>query len=174
MLNKWIYIYFFFLAFFFRATSVAYGGFQVRSLIRSVVVNQHHSHSNLGSEPHLWPTSQLTATTDPQPTDGDQRSNPHPDSNNVSSLTCWAKTEHLQFFFFFFFFGLFRAAPAAYGGSQVRGRTGAAAAGLHHSHSNAGSLNHWVKPGIKLASSWILVEFANQLATMGTPLQFFF
>ena len=33
----------------------------------------------------------------------------------------------------------FRATPAAYGGSLARGRLGAAAAGLHHSHSNAGS-----------------------------------
>ena len=37
---------------------------------------------------------------------------------------------------------LFRAAPAAYGGSQARGRVGAIAAGLHHSHSNAGSELH--------------------------------
>ena len=34
---------------------------------------------------------------------------------------------------------LFRATPAAYGGSQARGLTGATAAGLHHSHSNLGS-----------------------------------
>ena len=39
----------------------------------------------------------------------------------------------------FFFFGLFRAAPAAYRGSQVRGPMRAVAAGLHHSHSNSGS-----------------------------------
>ena len=39
----------------------------------------------------------------------------------------------------FFFFWLFRATPAAYGGSQSRGRIRAVAAGLHHSHSNAGS-----------------------------------
>ena len=39
----------------------------------------------------------------------------------------------------FFFFGLFRAAPTTYGGSQARDRMGAVAAGLHHSHSNAGS-----------------------------------
>ena len=32
----------------------------------------------------------------------------------------------------------FRAASAAYGGSQARGPIGATAAGLHHSHSNAG------------------------------------
>ena len=36
------------------------------------------------------------------------------------------------------FFYLFRAASTAYGGSQARGRIGAADAGLHHSHSNAG------------------------------------
>ena len=42
-------------------------------------------------------------------------------------------------FFSFFFFGLFRAAPAAYGGSQTRGRIGAIASGLHQSHSNEGS-----------------------------------
>ena len=34
---------------------------------------------------------------------------------------------------------LFRAAPAAYGGSQARGQMGATAASLHHSHSNEGS-----------------------------------
>ena len=43
-------------------------------------------------------------------------------------------------FFSFFFFCLFvfsRAALEAYGGSQARGLTGAAAAGLRQSHSNA-------------------------------------
>ena len=39
----------------------------------------------------------------------------------------------------FFFFGIFRAVPIAYGSSQARGQIGATAAGLHHSHSNAGS-----------------------------------
>ena len=38
---------------------------------------------------------------------------------------------------FGFVFGLFRATPAAYGGFPAKGRTGAVAAGLHHSHSNA-------------------------------------
>ena len=36
-------------------------------------------------------------------------------------------------------FGLFRATPAAYGGSQARGRIGAVAGALRQSHSNAGS-----------------------------------
>ena len=40
----------------------------------------------------------------------------------------------------FFVFWLFLwAAPAAYGGSQARGRIGAVATGLRQSHSNAGS-----------------------------------
>ena len=74
---------------------------------------------------------------------------------------------------FFFFFCLFRAAPAAYGGSQARGRIGATAASLHHSwiwtasatytaaQGNARSLTHWVRPGIKPISSWILVRFVT-------------
>ena len=37
------------------------------------------------------------------------------------------------------FFAFSRAAPAAYRGSQARGRIGAVASGLHHSHSNMGS-----------------------------------
>ena len=38
-----------------------------------------------------------------------------------------------------FVFSLFRAKPTAYGNSQARGQIRAAAAGLHHSHSNRGS-----------------------------------
>ena len=64
-------------------------------------------------------------------------------------------------FFFPFFFCLFRTAPEAYGGSQAKGRIGAVAAGLHHSHSNAGSWTHWVRPGIEPATSWILVGFVT-------------
>ena len=37
------------------------------------------------------------------------------------------------------FLSFFLATRAAYGGSQARGQIVAAAAGLHHSHSNAGS-----------------------------------
>ena len=39
-------------------------------------------------------------------------------------------------------FVFFMAAPKAHGGSQARGRIGAVADGLHHSHSNTGSLAH--------------------------------
>ena len=44
---------------------------------------------------------------------------------------------HCSYFFIFF-----RAAPMAYGGSQARGRIGAIAAGLRHSHSNFRSKLH--------------------------------
>ena len=43
---------------------------------------------------------------------------------------------------FCFFIFPFRAAPMAYGGPQARGQIGAAAASLHHSHSNEGSELH--------------------------------
>ena len=42
----------------------------------------------------------------------------------------------------FCLFLLFRAAPMADGSSQARGRGGAIAAGLSHSHSNAGAELH--------------------------------
>ena len=52
-----------------------------------------------------------------------------------------AKEEFQQCFYFLFvcLFLLFRATPTAYGDSQARGPIGVTAAGLHHSHSNAGS-----------------------------------
>ena len=89
-----------------------------------------------------------------------------------------------------FYFCLFRAAPTAYGGSQASGWIRAVAASLHYSHSNAGSkpclwrtpqltampdpLTHWVRSGIKPASSWILVGFANHWATTGALTFLFF
>ena len=36
-------------------------------------------------------------------------------------------------------------------------------------HGNAGSLTHWAGPGIESATSWFLVGFLNQWATMGIP-----
>ena len=54
--------HFFLFCLFFRATSTAYGGSQARGLIRVVAAGLCQSHINTGSEPHLWPTPQLTAT----------------------------------------------------------------------------------------------------------------
>ena len=81
--------------------------------------------------------------------------------------------EEGQFLSFLFFFLVLRAVPAADGGSQARGPIRAAAAGLRHSHSVAGSklqlllsntrsLNaEWAQ---EPASSWILVGFVNRWA----------
>ena len=90
----------------------------------------------------------------------------------------------MKFLFYFlnyllhylFIFLLFRAAPAAYGGSQPRCHVWATTAGLHHSHSNAGSelhlwptaahgnagsLTQWARPGIEPLASWFLVVFVS-------------
>ena len=88
----------------------------------------------------------------------------------------WCITKELLFLFFGYFLP-FRATPMAHGGYQARGQIGAAAAGLHHSpqqcriwaisvtyttaQGNARPLTHWARPGIKPASSWMLVRWAR-------------
>ena len=64
------------------------------------------------------------------------------------SNRCCEKVKCLLFKIFFFFFH-FRAVPVAYGSSHARGRIGAArgrigavAADLNHSHSHTGSKLH--------------------------------
>ena len=59
----------------FRAAPTAYGGSQARGQIRAVAAGLQHSRSNLGSEPRLRPTPQLSATPDPLPTERGQGSN---------------------------------------------------------------------------------------------------
>ena len=88
-------IFFFFFCF-LGAAPVAYGGFQARGQIRATAVGLHHSHSNVGSKPRLWPTPQFTAMPDPQATERGQglsnlmvtsqiRFPPH---HNGSSFSC--------------------------------------------------------------------------------------
>ena len=89
----------------------------------------------------------------------------------LSTFPCvfWPSICLLCFFFFFF-----RAAYVVYGSFQARSQIGAAAAShsysnagskpclwpiSHTAYSNARSLTHWVRPGIRLASSRILVRF---------------
>uniref|UniRef100_A0A8D1F786 Transthyretin n=1 Tax=Sus scrofa TaxID=9823 RepID=A0A8D1F786_PIG len=61
-----LFIYLFFCLFAFsRADPEAYGGSQAKSGIRAVAAGLRHSHSNVGSEPLLQPTPQLTAMPDP-------------------------------------------------------------------------------------------------------------
>ena len=89
-------------------------------------------------------------------------------------VLCALKSICRPFFLLFlslFFLCLFMAIPMVYGSSQARGWIGAAAAGHSHgriqtasstyttTHSNAGSLTHWARPGIEPLSSWILVWF---------------
>ena len=47
-------------------------------LIGNVAAGLRQSHSNVGSEPRLQPTPQLTATPDPQPTEQGQGLNLQP------------------------------------------------------------------------------------------------
>ena len=56
--------YFFF--FLFRAEPVAYGSFEAWGWIGAATASLHHSHGSAGSEVHLQPAPQLTATPDPQ------------------------------------------------------------------------------------------------------------
>ena len=63
--------------------------------------------------------------------------------NNLTVISkCSSERRVAYVSIFFFFFWSFRVSPVAYGSSQARGQTGVAAAGLHHSHSNAGSKLH--------------------------------
>ena len=50
----------------------------LRLQIGATAAGLHHSHSNARSKPWLWPTSQLTATPEPQHTEQDQGSNSSP------------------------------------------------------------------------------------------------
>ena len=59
---RWTLLELFFL---FRGAPAAYGSSQARGLIGAVAASLRQSHSNVGSEPHLQPTPQLTAMLDP-------------------------------------------------------------------------------------------------------------
>ena len=63
---------------FSRAAPAAHGDSQARGRIGTVAVGLCHSHSNLGSEPYLQPTLQLTAMLDSSPTEQGQGLNPQP------------------------------------------------------------------------------------------------
>ena len=101
----------------------------------------------------------------------------------LQKLSKWLQI--LRILFFFFLSLLLRATPAAYGGSQARGRIRTTIASLHKSHSNTrpelqliytiapgntGILN----PGIKPATSWFLVGFLSDAPQMRAPRIIFF
>ena len=105
----------------------------------------------------------------------------HASYKNIVEVKCSLKLQedNSLTFFFFFFFGLFRATTMAYGGSQVRSVIGAvtprptpepqqcriwAMSATHTTvHSNARSLTHWSRPGIKPETSWCLVRFVSDV-----------
>ena len=61
----------------------------------------------------------------------------------VSAEPRWELLDSLILFLFVLSFFVFsRATPMAYGGSQAKGRIGAAVASLHQSHSKSGSEPH--------------------------------
>ena len=84
----------------FRAAPVAYGRSQARGPIRAVATGLRQSHINAGSELHLRPTPQLTATPDPQPTEQGQGSNPQPHGSQSDSLTTVPRRELLPNYFY--------------------------------------------------------------------------
>ena len=84
---SYLFIYLFCLSAFSWAAPAAYGGSQARGRIRAVAAGLCQSHSNVGSEPCLRPTLQLTATPDPQPTEQGQGSKPQPHGSWSDSLT---------------------------------------------------------------------------------------
>ena len=61
-----------------RAAPAAHGDSQTRGIIGATATGLCQSPSNVGSEPRLQPTPQLTATPDPQPTEQGQGLNPQP------------------------------------------------------------------------------------------------
>ena len=71
-------LFFFFFFHFFRATPMAFGNSDARGWTGATAAGLCHSHSNMGSEPHLQPTPQPMAMPDPWLTEQGRGLNPHP------------------------------------------------------------------------------------------------
>ena len=95
----------------------------------------------------------------------------------------------LMYYFPPHFFLLFLGSPAAHRSSRARGWIRAAAAGLYHSYGNTDlshscslccsmqqrlTLTHWVRPGIKPASSRILSQVLNPVCHNRNSLIYYF
>ena len=65
LLSRWYSCFCFGLFAISWAAPAANVGSQARGLIGAVATGLRHSHSNVGSEPRLQPTPQLTAAPDP-------------------------------------------------------------------------------------------------------------
>ena len=78
-----------------------------------------------------------------------------PRATSITACYMTQFSSHETCLLLFFVFCPSRAAPEAYGGSQARGRMGAIAAGLCHSHRNARSEPR-LQPTPQLMATWIL------------------
>ena len=76
-ISVWPWIFFIFF-FFLRAAPMPYGGSQARGPTGAIAVGLRHSHSNTGSELHLWTPLEFVAMPDPGYTEQGQGSNPQP------------------------------------------------------------------------------------------------
>ena len=72
-----------------------------------------------------------------------------------------------MFWAYIYIYIFFKSTLMTYRSSWARGGYGAAAASLCHSHGNARSLTHWLRPGVKCASSHTCVGFLTHWAMMG-------
>ena len=90
-------------------------------------------------------------------------------------LLPWLNLSFYYYYYclFIYLFCFFRPALQRMEVPRPGGRIGATHARLHHSHSNMGyatahsnarSLTHWARPGIKPAISWLLVRFVSTAA----------
>ena len=82
----------------FLAIPAAYGSSQAGGRIKAVAAGLHNSHSNTGSEQHLWPTLQVVAMLDAL--------NEAEDQNCILTTQCWvcnllSHNRNSSFFFFF-------------------------------------------------------------------------
>ena len=68
----------------------------------------------------------------------------HPSNKAVTILLSLSLKVFFVVVVLFCFASLFRTILTAYGGSQARGQIRTAAAGLHHSHSNARMSHIWI------------------------------
>ena len=78
------------------ATPMAYGGSQARGRIIATAAGLYHSHSNAGSKLCLWPTPQVMAMLDPQPTEQGQELRPGIEPATSRFLVGFVSTEPWQ------------------------------------------------------------------------------
>ena len=93
--------FFFFFLLIVKAAPVAYESSQARGQIRATAAGLHHSHSNVGSKPHLRPTQQRQILN---PLSGARdRTHIFMDASGIRFCCAMMGTPEVGFFFLFFF-----------------------------------------------------------------------